>query len=100
MATLKDLSKEQLIELLDMTLSVNEKHLEILKYIMAQIQQKPEHPRGYIDLPIRQVSREVADLMINQSSEQHKIAAKSKDPNVLYSVMKQSIKSDFDTYTI
>ena len=41
MATLSDLSKKQLIELLMDSLEVSEKHLQVLKYITTQIGQKP-----------------------------------------------------------
>jgi hypothetical protein len=100
MATLNDLSKEQLIELFFLSSEVNEKHLQVLKYITTQIGQKPQHPRGYIDLPINEMSSEEKEFRIQLDKVNFENAFNSDDPETLYKLMKQSFKDDLKTYTI
>lgn len=100
MTTLHDLSKEQLIELFFLASEVSEKHLQVLKYITTQIGQKPQHPRGYIDLPINEMSNEEKELRIQLDRVNFENAFNSDNPETLYMVMKQSFKDDLKTYTI
>jgi len=100
MATLQDLSKEQLVELFFLASEVNEKHLQVLQYITTQIGQKPQHPRGYIDLPINKMSCKEKDFRIKLDRVNFENAFNSDNPEILYSVMKQSLKDDLKTYTI
>ena len=100
MATLSDLSKKQLIELLMDSLEVSEKHLQVLKYITTQIGQKPQHPRGYIDLPINEMSSEEKEFRIQLDKVHFENAFNSDTPETLYKLMKQSFKDDIKTYTI
>ncbi|MEO1432511.1 MAG: hypothetical protein AAFV71_26260 [Cyanobacteria bacterium J06633_8] len=100
MATLQDLSKEQLVELFFLASEVNEKHLQVLQYITTQISQKPQHPRGYIDLPIKEMSDKEKEFRIQLDRVNFENAFNSDNPEILYSHMKQSLKDDLKTYTI
>lgn len=100
MATLRDLSKEQLVELLMQSLDVSEKHLQVLRYITTQIGQKPQHPSGYIDLPIKKMSDKEKEFRIQLDRVNFENAFNSDNPEILYSHMKQSLIDELKVYTI
>ncbi|MEO1432636.1 MAG: hypothetical protein AAFV71_26895 [Cyanobacteria bacterium J06633_8] len=100
MATLNDLSKEQLIELFSLASEVNEKHLQVIQYITIQIGPKPQHPRGCIDLPIKKMSTEEKEFRVQLDRVNFENAFNSDNPEIFYSVLKQSLQDDFKMYTI
>jgi len=100
MATLHDLSKEQLIELLNMAFAVGDKESEVIQYLITQIRQKPQKPRITIDLPIKGVSREYADFRIQLDRIKYETASNSSDPNKLYEAMKESLEFDLNIYSV
>ncbi|MGB6300811.1 MAG: hypothetical protein WBF90_32195 [Rivularia sp. (in: cyanobacteria)] len=100
MTSLHDLSKKQLIELLDLAFAVGSKESEVIQYLITQIQQRPQHPRITIDLPINGVSRDYADFRIRLDQVKYENACNSSNSNKLYEVMKESLEYDLNIYSI
>ncbi|NJO62516.1 MAG: hypothetical protein HC836_31100 [Richelia sp. RM2_1_2] len=100
MATLHDLSKEQLVELLVLATEVSEKEVRTIQYLITQMKQKPNHLRITIDLPIKEISRDYRNLKIESDRIDFEIAFKSSNPNKLFSVIKKGLEFDLNIYTI
>lgn len=97
MASLMDLSKVQLIELIVNYTETIDKQLKVIQYLVKQIQENPQAPRGTIQRPIKEMSLADANAEQMKCAIDYIQAVNSSNPELLFEFMKSQSSTDIFT---
>lgn len=100
MATLNDLSKEQLIELFDLSSKLIKKRSAVIRAITTQMRTNPHSPNSQINLPVQFMPKEQQMKEYENRRKEMNKADESDNPQLLYQAMKNKLTKDLESYSM